>query len=202
MPAKYAGKLAAARKSPSITRRRPGLERGDFDLAMNGLEVLPEYQQHVLFTRPYYVYKLQLAVRKGERRFTTVEELKSQGLPVATLTGSAAERSLMRRGIVPIAGRDRRTAGMSFSARRRCRLRAGAVARLYSIMICHSWTVLPNSRLWCGRPACISPEGGTPAPYFAGGTPAPQDSSDQIVKRLIAFSPRCPRRGSRPSSWE
>jgi polar amino acid transport system substrate-binding protein len=79
----------------------PGLEKGDFTFAMNGLEVLPEYQEHVLFTRPYYVYKLQLAVRKGEKRFTSVDELKSLHLPVATLSGSAAERSLMRRGILP-----------------------------------------------------------------------------------------------------
>ena len=75
----------------------PGLLRGDFDFAMNGLEVLPEYQKEVLFSRPYYVYKLQLAVRKGEKRFTTVEELKKLGLPTATLTGSAAERLLMNR---------------------------------------------------------------------------------------------------------
>ncbi len=79
----------------------PGLQRGDFDFAMNGLEVLPEYQKQVLFSRPYYVYKLQLAVRKGEKRFTTVGELKTLNLPVATLTGSAAERSLMKRGITP-----------------------------------------------------------------------------------------------------
>ncbi len=75
----------------------PGLERGDFDFAMNGLEVLPEYQQHVLFTRPYYVYKLQLAARKGEKRFTTIEELKAKGLAVGTLSGAAAERLLMNR---------------------------------------------------------------------------------------------------------
>jgi polar amino acid transport system substrate-binding protein len=79
----------------------PGLERGDFDFAMNGLEVLPEYQQRVLFSRPYYVYKLQLAAREGERRFTTVEELKDKGLSVGTLSGAAAERSLMRRGVLP-----------------------------------------------------------------------------------------------------
>ncbi len=77
----------------------PGLERGDFDFAMNGLEVLPEYQQHVLFTRPYYVYKLQLAAREGDKRFTTIEELKDKGLSVGMLSGSAAERSLRRRGI-------------------------------------------------------------------------------------------------------
>jgi polar amino acid transport system substrate-binding protein len=77
----------------------PGLKRGDFDFAMNGLEVLPEYEKEVLFSRPYYVYKLQLAVRKGERRFTTIKELKSTGMAVGTLSGSAAERSLMRAGI-------------------------------------------------------------------------------------------------------
>ena len=79
----------------------PGLQRRDFDFAMNGLEVLPEYQKEVLFSRPYYVYELQLAVRKGERRFTSVEELTDLRLPVATLSGSAAERSLMRRGVNP-----------------------------------------------------------------------------------------------------
>jgi polar amino acid transport system substrate-binding protein len=79
----------------------PGLERGDFDFAMNGLEVLPEYEKEVLFSRPYYVYKLQLAVRKGERRFTTIAELKTIRMPVGTLSGSAAERSLMRAGVEP-----------------------------------------------------------------------------------------------------
>jgi len=79
----------------------PGLQRGDFDFAMNGLEVLPEYQKEVLFSRPYYVYELQLAVRKGERRFKTIEELKDLRLPVATLSGSAAERLLMGRGVNP-----------------------------------------------------------------------------------------------------
>ena len=59
----------------------PGLQRGDFDFAMNGLEVLPEYQKVVLFSRPYYVYKLQLAVRKGEkRRFTTRRGVERPGI--------------------------------------------------------------------------------------------------------------------------
>ena len=79
----------------------PGLQRGDFDFAMNGLEVLPEYQKEVLFSRPYYVYELQLAVRRGERRFTTIVELKDLHLPIATLSGSAAERLLMGRGVNP-----------------------------------------------------------------------------------------------------
>ncbi len=77
-----------------------GLQGGDFDFAMNGLEVLPEYQEQVLFSRPYYVYQLQLAVRKGEMRFTTIDEIKkTAGASVATLNGSAAERSLIRDGV-------------------------------------------------------------------------------------------------------
>src|SRR5947209_18644027 len=32
----------------------PGLERGDFDFAMNGLEVTPERKEQVRFTKPYY----------------------------------------------------------------------------------------------------------------------------------------------------
>ncbi|HVS34672.1 MAG TPA: ABC transporter substrate-binding protein/permease [Gemmataceae bacterium] len=77
----------------------PGLQRGDFDFAMNGLEVLPEYQQQVLFTRPYYVYKLQLAARKGDNRFTTLDDIKAKGLSVGTLTASAAEKLLRQREI-------------------------------------------------------------------------------------------------------
>src|SRR4051812_37594358 len=36
-----------------------GLDKGDFDFAMNGLEVTPDRQERVRFSRPYYVYKLQ-----------------------------------------------------------------------------------------------------------------------------------------------
>jgi len=32
----------------------PALERGDFDMAMNGLEIIPEREKRVLFSRPYY----------------------------------------------------------------------------------------------------------------------------------------------------
>jgi polar amino acid transport system substrate-binding protein len=78
----------------------PGLKRHDFDFAMNGLEVLPEHQKEVLFSRPYYVYKLQLAVRKDKRHFASVEELKEvPANTVGTLSSSAAERVLIRRGI-------------------------------------------------------------------------------------------------------
>jgi polar amino acid transport system substrate-binding protein len=73
-----------------------GLERGDFDLAMNGLEITPDRVQRVRFTKPYYLYQLQLVVRAGEKRFKTLEECKGLDLTVGTLSNTAAERLLDR----------------------------------------------------------------------------------------------------------
>ncbi len=44
------------------------LERGDIDLAMNGIEILPERLRRVRFTKPYYLYQLQLVVQSRQRR--------------------------------------------------------------------------------------------------------------------------------------
>jgi len=41
------------------------LERGDFDIAINGLEATTDRQQRILLSRPYFVYAETLAVRKG-----------------------------------------------------------------------------------------------------------------------------------------
>jgi polar amino acid transport system substrate-binding protein len=70
------------------------LQRGDIDLAMNGLEILPERLERAAFTRPYYLYQLQLVVREGETRFRNLEEAKAKGLVIGTLEGTAAERLL------------------------------------------------------------------------------------------------------------
>jgi polar amino acid transport system substrate-binding protein len=75
----------------------PGLERGeqgDFDFAMNGLEVTPERKQQVRFSRPYYIYKLQLVARAGEERFQTLEQCRTLGCKVGTMEETAAERLL------------------------------------------------------------------------------------------------------------
>jgi polar amino acid transport system substrate-binding protein len=72
-----------------------GLVRGDLDFAMNGLEIRPDLQRKVDFTRPYYVYKLQLVVRADEHRFSDFEDVKNgKSLVIGTLEGSAAERVL------------------------------------------------------------------------------------------------------------
>ena len=72
----------------------PGLIRGDFDFAMNGIEVTPDRAAAVRFSTPYYVYKLQLVARVDESRFESVEGCRAIGGVVGTLGGTAAERLL------------------------------------------------------------------------------------------------------------
>ena len=44
----------------------PAMMRGDSDIAMNGIEITPQRENEVLFSRPYYIYTEQLVVRKDE----------------------------------------------------------------------------------------------------------------------------------------
>lgn len=67
----------------------PALERGDFDIAMNGLEITPQRKLRVLFSRPYYVYSEQLVVRKEETGIRGVRDLK--GKKAGTLSGAVAK---------------------------------------------------------------------------------------------------------------
>ena len=76
-----------------------GLDRGDLDLAMNGLEITPDRRDHWLFSRPYYVYTQQLVVRAGDTRFTTLDGCKAIGCTIATLEETAAERILDAQGV-------------------------------------------------------------------------------------------------------
>jgi polar amino acid transport system substrate-binding protein len=43
----------------------PALERGDVDIALNGLEDTPERRARLLLSRPYFVFHETLAVRRG-----------------------------------------------------------------------------------------------------------------------------------------
>ena len=78
----------------------PALERGDYDMAMNGIEILPERQKRVLFSRPYYVYTLQLMVRKNDDRIRSIHDLA--GKKVGTLAGAVAHDRLSKIGGVDI----------------------------------------------------------------------------------------------------
>jgi len=67
----------------------PELQRGTFDMAMNGIEDTPARAQIVQFSDPYYLYAQQLTVRKTTTTVASLADLK--GKRVATLSGTAAE---------------------------------------------------------------------------------------------------------------
>ncbi|MCS7167529.1 MAG: ABC transporter substrate-binding protein/permease [Gemmatales bacterium] len=71
-----------------------GLERGDIDLAMNGLEITPDRQKRVRFSRPYYVFKLQLVTREGETEINSLRDCVEKQARVGTLENTAASRLL------------------------------------------------------------------------------------------------------------
>ena len=67
----------------------PSLERGTFDIVMNGLEVTEARVGRVLFTRPYYIFGERLMVRSSETSITT--DLASlKGHRIGTLANSLA----------------------------------------------------------------------------------------------------------------
>jgi polar amino acid transport system substrate-binding protein len=76
----------------------PGLERGDFDVGLNGLEATSERQDRLLLSRPYFIYAETLAVRRGAT-FRTLADL--EGKRVGTLNQTYAMDLLRAAGIEP-----------------------------------------------------------------------------------------------------
>ncbi len=72
----------------------PELQKGSFDMAMNGIEDTPDRAAIVSFSDPYFVYSQQLTVREGTSGVSRLADLK--GKTVATLSGTAAEDILRR----------------------------------------------------------------------------------------------------------
>ncbi len=72
----------------------PALERGDFEMILNGLEVTPARRRRVAFTRPYFAFRETLVVRKGDDALHALDDLR--GERVGTLTGSLAADILAR----------------------------------------------------------------------------------------------------------
>jgi polar amino acid transport system substrate-binding protein len=64
----------------------PAMERGDFDVILNGLEVTPARRAQVEFTRPYFAFDATLVVRKDETAVRSLADLR--GRKVGTLGGS------------------------------------------------------------------------------------------------------------------
>ncbi len=66
----------------------PSLERGTFDMVMNGLEVTDARVGRVAFTRPYYVFAERLMARANDPSITDLASVK--GKKVGTLSNSLA----------------------------------------------------------------------------------------------------------------
>ncbi len=78
----------------------PALQRGAFDLLVNGLEPTPDRAQAILFSRPYYVFGLVLTVRRGDAQAPrSLEDCRNRGLVVGTLANTAASRLLTEKGV-------------------------------------------------------------------------------------------------------
>src|SRR2546426_7363200 len=74
----------------------PALERGNFDILLNGLELTPENQQRIAMSRPYFVYAQQIVTRVDTAGLVGMETLK--GKPVGVLSSSVAQRLLEQMG--------------------------------------------------------------------------------------------------------
>ncbi len=78
----------------------PGLLRGNYDLALNGLEITPDREQVIRFTVPYYATTEQLSVRKDESSIQALADLR--GRTVGTLKFSLAQRIIERVGGIDV----------------------------------------------------------------------------------------------------
>ncbi|MET0385553.1 MAG: ABC transporter substrate-binding protein, partial [Polyangiales bacterium] len=66
----------------------PSLERGSFDVILNGLEATPARSQRVALSRPYYTFAERLVAREGDPRVQDLAALR--GLRVGTLANTQA----------------------------------------------------------------------------------------------------------------
>jgi polar amino acid transport system substrate-binding protein len=78
----------------------PSLERGTFDIALNGLEVTAARAGRVLLSRPYYLFSERLVARASD---SSVSDLPSvRGRRVGTLANSQAWESLQAIGAIAV----------------------------------------------------------------------------------------------------
>lgn len=73
------------------------LQRGEFDVVVNGLEPTEDRARVILFSKPYYIFQLQLTVRRNETRIQKLEDCRTR--TVGTLGNTAASRLMEKEGI-------------------------------------------------------------------------------------------------------
>jgi polar amino acid transport system substrate-binding protein len=82
----------------------PGLERGNYEMVVSGLEITPDRSQVINFSRPYYFTYEQLVVRNDENRIRTLDDCR--GKKIGTLKASLAERILQERSDIEVLSYD------------------------------------------------------------------------------------------------
>jgi polar amino acid transport system substrate-binding protein len=74
----------------------PALERGNFDIILNGLEITPQNQQRIGLSLPYFAYAQQIVTRRDTDGLTNLEACT--GRRVGVLSYSAAQRLVEKMG--------------------------------------------------------------------------------------------------------
>src|SRR5262245_5083150 len=82
----------------------PGLERGEYDAVINGLEITAERAEKINFSTPYFYSTLTVTRRIDDERIQRVEDLR--GLKVGVLRVTFAERYIENLGNVTIRSYD------------------------------------------------------------------------------------------------
>jgi polar amino acid transport system substrate-binding protein len=72
----------------------PGLERGNFDIILNGLELTAQNRQRITMSQPYFVYAQQIVTRRNTTGLERMEDLK--GRSVGALSSTVAQRLLQQ----------------------------------------------------------------------------------------------------------
>jgi len=78
----------------------PGLQRGNYEVAINGIEITSDRKEQVNFSIPYYATGEQLSVRVDENSINSLADLK--GKIAGTLKYSLAQRVLERYGGIKV----------------------------------------------------------------------------------------------------
>ncbi len=74
----------------------PGLKRGDYDIAINGIEITEERLREAAFSIPYFHTYEQISVRRGDESIQSLAA--ARGKVAGALTASLAERILEEAG--------------------------------------------------------------------------------------------------------
>src|SRR5205823_447524 len=82
----------------------PGLERGEYDAVINGLEITPERAERIHFSNPHFYSTLTITRRIDDNRVQHAEDMR--GLTVGVLKVTYAERFVQGLGNVTIRSYD------------------------------------------------------------------------------------------------